>query len=154
MRVTSVNLESPQPMPGIGETWDLCSLPPGFPMKVQSCHVLTMICYSQVFLFISRYCFCLLVHLNIFPSGSDGKESACSVGEPGSIPGLGRSPGEGNGNPLQFSWSLENPKDSGSWLAVVHGVAKSQTQLSDFNSFFMFFHLNISTTIPTFYWFC
>ena len=62
--------------------------------------------------------------------GSDGKASACSVGEPGSIPGLGKSPGEGNGNPLQYS-RLGNPMDRGSWWATVHGVTKSQTQLGD-----------------------
>ena len=61
-----------------------------------------------------------------FPGGSDGKASACNAGDPGSIPGLGRSPGEGNGNPLQYS-CLENPLDKGAWLATVHGVAKSQT---------------------------
>ena len=60
------------------------------------------------------------------PGGSDGKASACNAGDPGSIPGLGRSPGEGNGNPLQYS-CLENPLDKGAWLATVHGVAKSQT---------------------------
>ena len=49
-----------------------------------------------------------------FPGGSDGKASACNVGDPGSIPGLGRSPGEGNGNPLQYS-CLENPTDGGAW---------------------------------------
>ena len=49
-----------------------------------------------------------------FPGGSDGKASACSVGDPGSIPGLGRSPGEGNGNPLQYS-CLENSMDGGAW---------------------------------------
>ena len=65
-----------------------------------------------------------------FPSGSDGKESACSVRDLGSIPGLGRSPGEGHGNPLQYS-CLENPMDRGAWQATVRGVAKSQTQLSD-----------------------
>ena len=58
--------------------------------------------------------------------GSDGKEPACHVGDPGSIPGSGRSPGEGNGNPLQYSW-LENPVDRGAWRVTVHGVAKSQT---------------------------
>ena len=52
-----------------------------------------------------------------FPWGSDGKESACNVGDLGSIPGLGRSPGEGNGNPLQFSY-LENPMDGGAWQAT------------------------------------
>ena len=55
--------------------------------------------------------------------------SACNVGDLGSIPGLGRSPGEGNGNPLQYS-CLENPMDAGAWWAIVHGVAKSRTQLS------------------------
>ena len=65
-----------------------------------------------------------------FPGGSDGKESACNAGDPGSISGLGRSPGEGNGNPLQ-SYCLENSTDRGAWQATVHGVVKSQTQLSD-----------------------
>ena len=54
------------------------------------------------------------------------KESACNVGDLGSIPGSGRSPGEGNGNPLQYS-CLENSMDGGAWWATVHGVAKSQT---------------------------
>ena len=61
-----------------------------------------------------------------FPGDSDGKESACSAGVPGLIPGSGRSPGEGNGNPLQYS-CLENPMDRGAWWAPVHGVGKSQT---------------------------
>ena len=61
-----------------------------------------------------------------FPGGSDGKESACSEGDPGSIPGSGRSPGDGNGTPLQYS-CLENPMDGGAWWTTVHGVAKSQT---------------------------
>ena len=66
-----------------------------------------------------------------FPGGSEGKASAHNAGDPGSIPGSGRSPGEGNGNPLQYS-CLENPMDGGAWQATVHGVAKSQTRLSDF----------------------
>ena len=65
-----------------------------------------------------------------FPRGSSGKESTSNVGDLGSIPGLGRSPGEGNGNLLPFS-RLENPMDGGAWWATVHGVAKSRTQLSD-----------------------
>ena len=65
-----------------------------------------------------------------FPSGSDGKESACSAGDLGSIPGWGRSPGEWNGKPLQYS-CLENPMDRGAWRATVHGLKKSRTQLSD-----------------------
>ena len=60
-----------------------------------------------------------------FPSGSDGKESVCNVGDAGSIPGSGRSPGERNGYPLQYS-CLENPMDGGARWATVHGVAKSQ----------------------------
>ena len=58
------------------------------------------------------------------------QESACNAGDLGSIPGSGRSPGEGNGNPLQYS-CLENPMDRGTWWATVHGVTKSWTQLSD-----------------------
>ena len=60
------------------------------------------------------------------PDDSDGKESACSVGDPGSIPGSGISPGEGNGTPLQYS-CLENSMDRGAWWATVHGVAKIWT---------------------------
>ena len=59
------------------------------------------------------------------------KASACNAGDLGSIPGSGRSPGEGNDNPLQHS-CLENPTDGGAWWATVHRVAKSQTRLSDF----------------------
>ena len=65
-----------------------------------------------------------------FPGGSEVKASACNAADLGSIPGLGRSPGEGNGNPLQYS-CLENPMDGGAWWATVHGVAKSRTRLSD-----------------------
>ena len=64
------------------------------------------------------------------PGGSDGKESVCSAGDQGSIPELGRSPGEGNANPLQYS-CLENSMDREAWRATVYGVAKSQTQLND-----------------------
>ena len=69
-----------------------------------------------------------------FPGGSDGKASACNAGDPGLIPGSGRSPGEGNGNPLQYS-CLENPMDGEAWWAIVHGVAKSRTRLSDITFF-------------------
>ena len=65
------------------------------------------------------------------PWCSDRKESACSAGDLGTIPGLGRSPGEGNGYPLQYSCQ-ENSVDRGAWWATVHGVTKSRTQLSDF----------------------
>ena len=68
----------------------------------------------------------------VFPGGSDGKESVCNVGDVGSIPGLGRSPGEGNSYPLQYS-GLENSMDRGAWWATVHGVPKSLTLLSKFH---------------------
>ena len=68
---------------------------------------------------------------NHFPGSSDGKASAYNAGDPGLIPGLGRSAGEGNGNLLQHS-CLENPMDGGAWQATVHGVTKSRTRLSKF----------------------
>ena len=61
---------------------------------------------------------------------SDGKEAACNAGNLGLIPGLGRSPGEGNGNPLQYS-CLENSMDRGAWWAIVHGFTKTRIRLSD-----------------------
>ena len=70
------------------------------------------------------------------PGGSDGKKSAYSVGDQGSIPWSERSPGEGNGYPLQYS-CLENPMDREAWWVTVHGVAKSLTGLS--------FHFQVST---------
>ena len=63
------------------------------------------------------------------PGGLDSKESACNAGDLGLIPGSGRCPGEGNGNPLQSS-CLENAMDRGAWQAVVRGVSNSRTQLS------------------------
>ena len=62
----------------------------------------------------------------MLPDGSDGKESSCNAGDLGSIPGLGRSPGEGNGNPLQYS-CLQNPMDRGAWWATAQGVAELDT---------------------------
>ena len=63
------------------------------------------------------------------PSGSDGKELTCSGGDPGLIPRLGRSPGEGNGNPLQYS-CLENSMDRGAWRAMVHGGHKKSLDMA------------------------
>ena len=65
-----------------------------------------------------------------FPIGSDGKESVCNTVDPGSVPGLGQSPGEGNSYPLQYS-CLENPMDRGAWWAIVHGVTESWKGLSN-----------------------
>ena len=66
--------------------------------------------------------------LTVFPGVSDSRESACNARDPGLIPGLERSPGEGNGGPLQYS--CLNSMDKGVWWTTVHGVAESQTQLS------------------------
>ena len=70
------------------------------------------------------------VTVPMVPDGSDGKESACNVGDLGLIPGSERSPGEGYGYTLQYT-CLENPMDRGAWRATVHEVAESWTQLSD-----------------------
>ena len=76
------------------------------------------------YLFVSLFLGKEVMH---FPGGSDGKEPACNVGDLGSIPGWERSPGEGNGYPLQYSY-LENSMDRGAWWPTVHGVAKNQTR--------------------------
>ena len=72
------------------------------------------------------YFLSVTLHQFSFPGGSEVKVSACNAGDLGSIPGLGRSPGEGNGNPLQYSCP-ENPMGGGAWWATVHGVTKSWT---------------------------
>ena len=74
--------------------------------------------------------FNILFEFNTVPCSSVGKESACNAGDPGSIPGLGRSPGEGNGNPFQYP-CLENPMNRGASWAAVNVVAKSWAQLRD-----------------------
>ena len=68
-----------------------------------------------------------------FPGSSDGKDSSCNTGDSGWIPGSGRSPGEWNSNPLQYSW-LENPLDRGAWRATVYGVAKNQILQSNYHT--------------------
>ena len=96
-----------------------------------------------------------------FPVGSDVKESGCNAGHPGSILGLGRSPGEENGNPLQYS-CLENPMDRGAWQATAHGVSKNQTRLKRLSmharykpqvifqqAWFCFLHLSIHLKYKT-----
>ena len=81
-----------------------------------------------------------------FPGGSDSKESACDAGDLGLVPGLGRSPGEGNGNPLQYS-CLENAMDRGAWWAVVRGVTKSRTRLSSRHFHFQFINQNMKYSL-------
>ena len=80
-------------------------------------------------------------YITDFPGGLDGKAFVYNAGDLGSIPGSGRSAGEGNGNPLQY-YCLENPMDRGAWQAAVYGVAKSRTRLRDFTSWvFLRVHL-------------
>ena len=83
--------------------------------------------YISKYLFFFKFFFHLGYYRMGFPGGSAGKESACNAGDLGSIPGLGRSPGEGKGYPLQYS-GLENSMD-----CIVHGVAKSWTRLNNFH---------------------
>ena len=83
--------------------------------------------YKYIFTYIQKSYF--LSIYNGFPSSSDGEESAYNAGDLGSIPGSGRSPGEGNGNPLQYS-CLENPMLGGAWRATVHGVARAGHDLA------------------------
>ena len=83
----------------------------------------SFMCFRYVYYFIGG-----------FPGGSEVKASASNAGDLGLIPGWGRSLGEGNGNPLQYS-CLENPMDGGAWWATVHGVAKSRTRWRDLTNF-------------------
>ena len=108
-----------------------------FPMEIRNGEPLP--CFiSQT---VSRCHFLGLFSVRIFdsflPGGLDSTVSDSNAGDPGSIPGSGRSSGEGNGNPLQY-FCLENPMDGGAWWATVHVVAKSWTRLSNFT----FFHLH------------
>ena len=97
-----------------------------FRFKALLCQFLFELVTCSYFL---EFYFRIIIHQD-FPGSSDGEASAYNVGDPGLIPGSGRSSGEGNGNPLQYS-CLENLMDGGAWQASVHGVAKSQTQMSD-----------------------
>ena len=85
-----------------------------------------------------------------FPGGSNGNESACNVGDLGVIPGWGRYPGEGTGNPLQYSY-LENSRDRGAWQARVSGVTKSWTWLTNTHIYPYIYTLHIHTKTPLFF---
>ena len=111
-----------------------CLLPSAFPKVFAQ-----VSCAEEGFLRVFGFCFCLL-----FPGGSDGKASAHNEGDLGSVPGSGRSSGEGNGNPLLYS-CLENPMDVGAWWAAVHGVSKNQTRLSDFTFTFVSYKMQRRT---------
>ena len=89
--------------------------------------IIVSVCCAQVLRLMSDF---FANPRTVAPCGSDSKESASNAGDPGSIPGLGRSPREGNGNPLQYS-CLENSMDRGAWWTTVHGVTESLTRLSD-----------------------
>jgi len=107
-----------------------------FPMVIRHCIFFSMNCLPFVLFIKSVICHIYLqnpftININSFPGGSDGKDSACNVGNQSLIPGLGRSPGGGNVNPLWY-YCLENPMDDGAWQAAVHRVTKSWTSLSNF----------------------
>ena len=99
------------------------SFPPNFPVSSLFCCPYRLSSSNMPFML-------SYVLPNRFPGSSDGKESAYNAGDPGLILGLGRCPGEGKGNSLQYS-CLKNPMDRGAWRAIVHGVTKSRTQLSN-----------------------
>ena len=107
-----------------------CHLPSHFHVISLHAHTHT---HTLSFLPLFPSLFTSLILTMDFPGGSDCKASAYNAGDMGSIHGSGKSPGEGNGNPLQYS-CLENPMDREAWWATGHGVAKSQTRLSDFTS--------------------
>ena len=117
----------PEPLPLQQSTADLCL------HRRHSNTVLTQSLWGLwvlVCIYIQNY-----LESEVCPGGSEVKASACNVGDLGLIPGSRRSPGEGNGNPLQYS-CLENPMDGEDWRSTVHRVAKSQTQLRDFTSLY------------------
>ena len=90
-------------------------------------HVYMCVCNIYMFVYMSVIYIYIFIFIYIgFPGGSDGKESTCNAGDLGLFPGLGSSPTEGNGYPLQYS-CLENAMDRAAWQAVVHGVTKSCT---------------------------
>ena len=105
-------------------------------MTTDGTHILCLILSKSVqlltnMMFALYVSYMVSITLRYIPSWwPDGKECACNAGDQGSIPGLRRFPGEGNVNPLQYP-CLENPKDRGAWQATVHGIAKSQTRLSN-----------------------
>ena len=97
-----------------------------------SCTPMRWLCFlhgfmsdSQKFSYRIKFSLWFIFFYDLFPGGSDRKESTCQAGNSSLIPGLGRSPGEGNGNPLQYSY-LGNSMDRGAWWATVYGVAKSR----------------------------
>ena len=94
-------------------------------IKVFGCCILRILIQFPLAAFYSRESV-----YQLYAGGLDGKESACNVGDMGLITGLGKSPGEGNANPIQYS-CLENPMDRGAWQATVHRIAGSQTRVSE-----------------------
>ena len=126
-----------------------------------------MPCHAHCFLtFLQTQCSChvnlfffFYINLNLldgsvfirFPGGSEVKASASNVGDPGSIPGWGRSPGEGNVSPLQYS-CLENPRDGEAWWATIYGVTKSQTWLSHFTSLHSSLHFHSISQVQLLRW--
>ena len=130
--------------PPIMQPLPLLLTPSFFPPHCLHCTLHPSIFESQVISGTTHtsHCYCHLPVPGGFPGGSTGQESACNTGDLGSIPGLGRSPGEGNSYPLHYS-GLENPD------CIVHGVTKSQTRLSNFHFHFLFTSAGTLKIIPS-----
>ena len=122
-------------------------------MEITICEILfsSFIPIINIILFSFILLIWQIVLIWILPSGSDSKESVCSMGDPGSIPGLGRFPGEGSSNPLQYS-CLENSMDRGALWAIVLGVTKSQTELSDWHLHFFSLSAYKFRNFTSFWW--
>ena len=126
-----LNAGAPGPMPRQGTRFHMLQLRPGANKSILKKKQNKLCTYVVLMTYIIKMYICSFNDNSLgFPGAQMVKKSTCSTGDLGSVPGLGRSPGRGHGNPLQYS-CLENPMDRGAWWATVHGVTKSQTQLSD-----------------------
>ena len=106
------------------------------------------VCNLNIYIYTHIYMYeCMYICIWGFSGGSDSKESAYNAGDPGSVPGLGRSPGEENGYPFQYS-CLVNSVDRGAWQATIHGVSKSQTRLSNFSYLCLSIERDCTPIIP------
>ena len=138
------------------QSFQWISLPPLLwlvpPLVVANINNIYIYNMHTIYIYVHNICVCVYIYICYvyFSCGSDGKESACHVWDPGLIPGLGRSPGEGNGFPLQYS-CLEYFMVRGVWQAAVHGVTKSRTWLSN-STFLLIYNINFYLFKCTLLW--
>ena len=131
---------------------DYCFLTYKVAVRIKWVHIFELCprCLMKSTNYPSHHSWFLFPYTKSFLGGLIGKESTCNVGDLGSIPGLGRVPGEGNGNPLQYS-CLENPMDREAWWATLHRVTKSQTRLT--NTFTFHMYVCVMIHIYVYIWF-